>query len=207
MKLYLSSYHIGDKGRELVDMVKNKKTALIFNAMDDFNNEEIKKEKFDENVRELEELGFEVENIDLREYFGKAEELDKKLQEFGLIWVRGGNTFILRKAFKQSGLDQWLWRHKSDPDLVYGGYSAGPCVLSPTLKGIDLVDDPNAQARGYDPEIIWEGLGLIDFVFVPHYKSDHFESGKVDESVEYYKKENIPFKTVRDGEVLILKVG
>lgn len=28
--------------------------------------------------------------------------------------------------------------------LVYAGYSAGPCVLSPSLRGLELVDDADA---------------------------------------------------------------
>lgn len=153
----------------------------------------------------MSDLGFEPEVVDLKNYFDRPEELTEKMREFGLIWVRGGSTFILRRAFRQSGFDEWLVSQKNNKELVYGGYSAGCCVLSPTLKGLDIVDDPGQVPAGYDPEIIWEGLDLIDFIFVPHYKSDHPESAKVDETVEYYKSKNMDYKTVRDGEVVVVE--
>lgn len=206
MKLYLSSYHVGSRSQELVDMVrKNKKAAVIPNAMDGVDDRELVKEKIQGNLDELSNLGFDTEVIDLKSYFNKSEELAEKMKEFGLIWVRGGNTFILRRAFAQSGFDKWLLSQKDNNELVYGGYSAGCCILSPTLRGLDIVDDPNSVPKGYNPEIIWEGLGLIDYIFVPHYKSDHPESFKVDETVEYYKKEGMNYKTVRDGEVIVVE--
>lgn len=206
MKLYLSSYHVGADPQVLVNLVgKNKKAAVIPNAMDFSDDKKLVDEKIQDNVVELSDLGFDPVVVDLKRYFGKPEELAEKMREFGLIWVRGGNTFVLRRAFKQSGFDKWLLSQKDNKELVYGGYSAGCCILSPTLKGLDIVDDPGQVPAGYDPEIIWDGLGLIDFIFVPHYKSDHPESAKVDETVEYYKSKNMDYKTVRDGEVIVIK--
>lgn len=207
MKLYLSSYHVGTKPRILVDMVsQNKKAAVIPNAMDGVIDRDLVKEKIQGNVSELEALGFKPEVVDLKSYFGKPDELAERMQKYGLIWVRGGNTFILRRAFNQSGFDEWLLSQKGNENLVYGGYSAGCCVLSPTLEGLDIVDDPHNVPKGYKPDIIWRGVGLIDFIFVPHYKSDHPESAKVDETVEYYKNKGMTYKTVRDGEVIVQEV-
>lgn len=45
-------------------------------------------------------------------------------------------------------------------------------------------------------------FGLIDYYIVPHYKSDHCETKLVDEMVEYYKTNNIKYKTLSDGEVI-----
>jgi len=150
-------------------------------------------------------LGFQPEELDLRKYFSKPEKLANKLSEFGMLWVRGGNTFILRRAFKESGMDNWLISQKDNNELVYAGYSAGVCVLSPTLKGLEIVDDPNIISEGYKKDIIWEGLGLISFAFAPHYKSNHPETKMVDKEVEYYKNNGIKFKTLHDGEVIIIR--
>ena len=70
-------------------------------------------------------------------------------------------------------------------DLVYGAYSAGACVLAPTLKGLDLVDDPTIHPYPEQTETIWDGLGLLDYSFVPHYSSDHAESSAVDNTIKY----------------------
>ena len=207
MKLYLSSYHLGGNPQVLVDMVgKNKKAAVIPNALDNMEDKKLLKEKIQANMDELGNLGFKPEEVNLKKYFGKPDELARRMSDFGLIWVRGGNIFILRRAYKQSGFDKWLLSQKNNKELVYGGYSAGCCILSPTLKGFDIVDEPHVISKGYNPDVIWDGLGLIDFIFVPHYKSDHPESAKVDETVEYYRKERMTYKPVRDGEVIIQEI-
>jgi dipeptidase E len=191
MKMYLSSFRLGDQTQELVKMVGiNKKVAVIANAMDFVDDIERRKASAQREIDALKELGFQPEEVDLRNDL-------VKLSEFGMIWVRGGNVFTLRKAYKLSGFDQWLIAQKDNDKLVYAGYSAGVCVLSPSLRGLELVDDPGMDT-------IWDGLGLIDFAFAPHYQSDHPESEAINKVVEYYKTNNIPYKALRDGEVIIL---
>lgn len=145
--------------------------------------------------------------MDLRNYFGKPQELGKKLSEYGTLWVRGGNTFVLRRAFKESWMDNWLIGQKENKELVYAGYSAGVCILSPTLKGLELVDDPLVVGEGYPKETIWEGLGLISFAFAPHFESPgHPETEAVGKEVEYYKNAGIEYRALHDGEVIIQEI-
>lgn len=207
MELYLSSYRLGNESEKLAEMVgRGNKIAVIGNAMD-FVDEEIRKEKIDENFEELKGIGLEPEEIDLRDYFDKPDALAKKMSEFNAVYVRGGNVFVLRRAFYESGFDKWLMSQKGNANFVYSGYSAGGCVLSPNLKGMDIVDNLDANPEGYKSGIVWGGLGIIDYSFVPHFESDHPESARVGESVEYLKKNNIPFKTLHDGEVIIDKAS
>lgn len=86
---------------------------------------------------------------------------------------------------------------------MYGGYSAGIDKLTPSLKGVELIDDPNFIPQGYNPEIVWDCLGLVPYAVAPHYKSDHHESAAVDKSVEYLINNHIPFIALRDGEAII----
>ena len=88
-------------------------------------------------------------------------------------------------------------------DVVYGGYSAGVCIIGLTLRGVELVDDPTIVPDGYQKEIVWDGVGLVDFSFAPHYQSDHAESSAVDKMVDFYKKNAMPFRALKDGEVII----
>ena len=53
--------------------------------------------------------------------------------------------------------------------------------------------------------IIWKGLNLINYTIIPHYKSDHPESAAVNKVVDYYKSHNIPFKTISDGNVIVIE--
>jgi dipeptidase E len=101
---------------------------------------------------------------------------------------------------RQSGFDLI-----QDGALVYGGFSAGAVVATPTLKGIELVDDPHEIPDGYEPEVIWEGLGLYDAAIAPHYKSDHPESAAIDRVVAYFERNNLPYKPLHDGEAIVVK--
>lgn len=207
MKLYLSSYKIGDNPQLLANLISdNKKIAIIPNALDIYTNIERREANLQREKDSLIQIGLQPEELDLRKYFDKPEELKNKMNEYGAVWVLGGNTFVLRRAYKESGLDIWLQQQKNNKDFVYAGYSAGVCVLSPSLKGLETVDDPILVGEGYTKETIWEGLNIIDFAFAPHFESPgHPETKMVNQEVDYYKKSGIKYKTLHDGEVIIME--
>ena len=106
---------------------------------------------------------------------------------------------------KLSGLDELLTEELiTRDDFVYGGYSAAGCVLSPSLTCYQIVDDPLETPYEESKEVLWDGLGLIDFAFMPHFDSDHSESADINKEIEYCTQHKIPFKALRDGEVLIV---
>jgi len=206
MRLYLSSYKIGNKSSELPLLVgPNKHVALIPNALDVYEDSQRKTDSINENIQSIVDLGFSAEVLDLRKYFNKNKELETELKKYGMVWVRGGDAFVLRKAMRQSGFDKIIIDMLKKDEIVYGGYSAGIVVAGPSLKGFELVDKGgNLNPNGYENEIIWDGLGLIDYILVPHYKSDHPESYLVDKVVEKLKSEKVKHKTLRDGDVYIV---
>jgi dipeptidase E len=203
MRLYLSSMDIGNYSERLVQLVgNNKKAAIILNALDHAiagRNKWLRK-----NSENLGKLGFIVEELDLRQYFKNNSSLEKKLSEYGLIWVNGGNVFILQRAFEQSGFNTLLKQYLAEDKLVYGGFSAALYVISPSLKGAELVDDPKIVPEEYEEDFSWEALNLIPYCVAVHYQSDHEESEDMEKEIEYYKKNNIPYKTLRDGEVIVI---
>ncbi len=205
MKLYLSSYRLGDQPKALISLVgRNKRAAVVANALDIMGNPNRRSDWVQREIDDLTNLGFMPEEVDLRDFWGKPEELAQKLSEFGMVWVTGGNTFVLRRAYKASGMDEWLIGQKDNPEFVYAGYSAGVCVLSPSLKGLETVDPPNDVPDGYPQGVIWEGLGLIDFAFAPHYRSNHPESEAVEDEVAYYEERGIKFRALHDGEAIVI---
>ncbi|MDQ6985332.1 MAG: Type 1 glutamine amidotransferase-like domain-containing protein [Candidatus Dojkabacteria bacterium] len=156
------------------------------------------------------ELGLQPVSIDLKKYFGKKDELLHIINDLGGIWVTGGNAFVLRTAYKLSGLDEIIEDlTASQQDFVYSGFSAGCCVLQKSFRGLEFVDDPAdvKVSYGKDKEVIWNGLGLIDYVFVPHFESDHEESEVTNDEIKYYDENNIVYKTLRDGEVIIDEIN
>lgn len=204
MKFYLSSYKIGndlDKLKKLIPA--NKKTAYISNALDFSSDIDRRRQSEASDVDSLKNLGLDVEVLDLREYFDKPTELEKKILEFGVIWVRGGNVFVLRQAMKMSGFDNIL-KNILKNDVLYGGFSAGICVLAPTLQGMDLIDDLTARPYGDQQEIVWDGLNILNYSIVPHYHSDHPESESANKVVEYMIENKLLFKVLRDGEVIVI---
>lgn len=100
-----------------------------------------------------------------------------------------------------SGFDEYLKTIKDNKNYLYAGYSAGICVLAKDLHGLDVCDNPIINPYGIDT--IWNGLGYFDYIFLPHYKSDHKETKLIDDSVEYCNNNNIKYKTLRDGDVII----
>lgn len=209
MRLYLSSYRFGEIAR-LVELAgEGVRTAVVSNALDFI--PEDRREAFRRNVHdpvaELEEVGMPAFDIDLRRYFGASARLEADLEGVGLVFATGGNAFLLRRAMRQSGLDDILGRRLAADSIVYGGWSAGACVAGASLRGLHLMDDPAEVAAGYDPAPIHEGLGLVDFVIVPHFGSDHPEAEAATIAADWLAREGVPYKTLRDGEVLVGSSG
>lgn len=204
MKYYLSSYELGNKADKLRKLALKGKIGYIPNARDFINSDPERKERRTTNdMNSLRELGLEVELLNIQGYFGKRDELRKKLEELGSIFISGGNVFILRQAMKLSGLDEIL-KELQGTDFLYAGYSAAGCVLASSLKGMDIVD-PLETPYASQKEIIWDGLGFVDFHFMPHWDSNHPESADIEKEIAYCKENNIPYKAIRDGEVIIIE--
>lgn len=203
MLLYLSSYKLGNKTIYLKEWLKenSNKILLIPNARDAKVQDDIEKEKINQNIKMIEDVGFEVTILDLKKYFNHSENLYEKLKEYNAICVIGGNVFVLRQAMKLSGFDKYLIDNFTNPNLLYIGYSAGSCVLSENLDGLQLVDEPINPYN--ENNVIYEGVGLLNYCIVPHYKSDHKESKLIDKVVEYMEENNRDYKPLSDGEVII----
>ena len=204
MRLYLSSFRMGDHSEHLTALAgDNVRAIVIANAIDDAT-AEVRRDGVDRELTALAALGFDAAELDLRDYFGDTGRLRRDLDGIGLVWLRGGNVFMLRYALHRSGADTVLRELLTADALVYAGYSAGPCVLSPTLRGLDAVDDPEAVRRVHGSEPVWDGLGVLDEMFVPHYRSDHPESAATETVVDRFRAEGVPFRALRDGQALLV---
>jgi dipeptidase E len=205
MKLYLSSYQLGREPQRLRELVgPGARAAIIMNATDMFG-DDLRPEYRAKYIAALGELGFDAFELDLREFFRAPNRLSAVLKDVGLLWVVGGNTFVLRRAMRLSGLDAWLPSQLRENRIVYGGFSAGACVAQSSLRGIHLADDPATLPSGYPPfDTIWDGLGLIDFHIVPHYRSPHPESPLMEAVVAYHEAHAQPYRTLADGGVIIV---
>lgn len=198
MPLYLASFGFGED--TLLEAPAPGATALvILNALDPFPG---RARDLPLEIGALAARGWNARELDLRDVIGRPSELERELDDAGLLWVVGGNSFVLARAMALAGLHPLLRRRLDDPSFVYAGYSAGAVVAGPDLDGIELVDDPTAEADRVPATTAAEGLGLVDFRVVPHWRSDHTESPAIERVAEHMRRHGLAHRCLHDGEAL-----
>jgi len=208
MKLYLSSYKIGTKTEEMKKWIADNgnKILIISNAKDQYTDLERVESGTLNDIYELQEVGFEVERLDLRNYFGRKEELEKIFCSVKAFYVTGGNTFVLRKAMKLSGFDELLIKYANHPDYFYSGYSAGICLLSKDMSGVAIMDEPDVDPYNSGLAPIYEGIGFIEETIIPHFESNHNETEAASNAVKFCVENKIPYITLKDGDVIVREI-
>ena len=88
-----------------------------------------------------------------------------------LIYISGGNTFLLLKKLRDTGFDKALVRYLRAGVLYIGG-SAGAHIVSESVAHIARYDEVPA---GFDD---FFALGLVDAIFVCHYGPEREEHYK-----------------------------
>lgn len=206
MRLFLSSQELGNFAEVAVKMARGRmRVAYSKNSQDDLPPEQRNKTTL-ERKKIFEELGFTFEELDLRDYFGKKEDLHKKLKEFGAVFCAGGNTFLLRRAMRASGFDEIITEMLNKDEILYGGWSAGACVTAPSLNLLQRGDLPGAEVvpETYpSKETIWEGLNLVDFYVVPHCNMEWFQDD-AKAIINDLEAEKLPYYALNDGQVVVV---
>lgn len=208
MRLYLSSFRVGDHPDRLIALLGDVgpgEIAVIANAKDSAP-QDIRRAAVELEVDTLTALGFQPVEFDLRDFFDQPQDaVQSALERFPAVWVRGGNAFMLRYALARSGADTALVALLRRDAIVYAGYSAGPCVLAPSLRGLEHCDVPQHVTGTWGAQPVWEGLGILDYAFVPHVDSPgHFETEACGIVAEHYRAAGTPHRTLRDGQVLVV---
>lgn len=145
----------------------------------------------------LKKNGFNLSIVDLTKF--KDDELYKKLLQFEIIFVVGGNTFVLLQKIRESGFDNILSK-LLDNGIIYVGESAGACVMGTSIEPIHSIDKPeNANLTNYN------GLGYADFVFIPHSTNLRYIEKIVLIKRKYSKK--FKLRTFSDTQGIIIENG
>lgn len=115
---------------------------------------------------ELKEIGFQIEEIDLKNE--NKNSLLKKLSKCDVIYVGGGNTFYLLDWIRKSGFAKII-NKLLDDGKIYVGVSAG-----------SIITGPNIEVSGWkhaDKNIVnlkdFTGLNLVNFIPFVHYLNEH----------------------------------
>jgi dipeptidase E len=197
MKLYLSSYGVPNMPR-LEDLVgkelSNMQIGYILNAMDDMSPDDYRA-KYDEWHSYWGERGACLTDIDLLKLH--PGDIASYLGSFDLLWAKGGNTYHLRYAMRISGFDRAI-RAALASGTTYGGDSAGALVAGPTLKYLEKADDPTGL-----PEVVYDGLGLVNFVPMPHWDNADFKA-EVTDSARRLKHDGYQVRTLNDDQAVVI---
>jgi dipeptidase E len=211
MKLYLSSYMMGDHLDRLISLVggDGASMAVITNALDHIPDEA--RQAYARSGRDpvayCASQGFAASTFDLRDYFGRTDALLAVLSKFKVVWAVGGNSFLLRRAMRHSGFDL-IVSDLLERGQVYGGWSAGACVAGDSLRAVAEMDEPVQSAPDYpDEQPVWEGLGLVPFTIIPHYNSDHVEAEGAAKAAAWAAANGADYRTLQDGAVIVVDGG
>ena len=171
MRLYLASHNLSPYTDELLKLVGEGRKALYIENARDYYPDEKRANDLREKLAMLSELGFEVKELDLRNYFGRPNELREFIDSYkpDLIYASGGNVFLLATAYHLSGFDEILRDDLANDKYVYGGFSAGTMAICKTIRfyGHDhLVPERVPEVYGVDA--VLDGVGLVDYQLVPH---------------------------------------
>lgn len=205
MRLFLSSYRAGIHDKELLEFIGGiNKIAVIMNAKD-YKTPEDRREKIEDNFNYYRSLGIEPTEIDLRPFFHKPG-AEKLLSKHNFVWLAGGNVFLLRRALCYAGLDSYLYDKVRKNEIILGGESAGAIIIGPTLKYSEMEtneDSPSYIPEGYSKDVIWDGLGFISYVPVPHYQTPDYGS-EIDKYIELLDKNSIAHKEMTDDQAILI---
>lgn len=195
VRLYLSSFRLGRHPDRLVGLAAGgRRAAVIVNAMD-VAPADIRQQAVQRELTSLGDLGFDCVEVDLRERPSAT-----TLAGFDVLWVRGGNVFVLRRLLADTGLDDVLAGLLAEDRFVYAGYSAGACVLGTDLSELVRIDDAGAVEQP-----VLTGLGLLDRPIVPHVHSpDHPESAACTAVSEDLDRRSVAHWALRDGQVVLV---
>lgn len=212
MRLFLSSYRAGKYPDKLIKLVgKGSRVAVVSNAKD-YKDSKERGIKVKEVLDFLSGLQLKPTEIDLRKYFTSQVNWEKELKKYPAIWLAGGNVFLLRRALKYTGLDIFLGNKVRRNEVILGGESAGAIIMGPTLKYSEMesTDEHDSHedsavyvADGYKPEIVWKGLGLVNYVPVPHYKSGDYTT-EIDKYIARLDIARLPHREITDEQAIVI---
>ena len=131
----------------------------------------------DVDRKALKERGYLVQEVDLKKK-GMGN-LREEMGNASIIFVCGGNTFYLLEKARESGFDEVV-KELVEKGVIYIGSSAGSVLVGPDIEPVAWMDDPSKAKLDST-----KGLGLVDFVALPHFGNKKYIS-KYEEIVKKY---------------------
>lgn len=148
-----------------------------------------------EDKKVLKELGFNFIEIDL--YKESIEDIKRIMNDVDIIYVEGGNTYVLLDAINKSKISEIL-KQKLRNGAIYFGTSAGAYVACPTIEMCEWSGDrPNI------PELTdLTAMNLVSFMLSVHYNRPNHSN--IRDSVLNCK---LPVRILKDNQAFIVDDG
>ena len=121
----------------------------------------------DEALQTFEDLGFQVEVLDISAC--DREEAQAKIFQSKLLYISGGNTFYLLQELKKKQLLPLIKEQIAD-GMVYVGESASAIITAQDIDYNKLMDDKAVAEELHDTA----GLDEVDFYVLPHVGEEPF---------------------------------
>jgi len=88
-----------------------------------------------------------------------------KLQRANILFITGGNSCVLLRNLRRSGLDQVIVDLTQQEHWVLAGFSAGAMIFTPSVE-LEAFDSRGNDAAGLTD---FRALHFVDFEIAPHY--------------------------------------
>ena len=165
-QLFLCSYFAGVKDlfRQYVSEKQLGKQVLFIPTA---GNVEEYRGYIDEALQTFEDLGFQVEVLDISAC--DRETAQAKIFQSKLLYISGGNTFYLLQELKKKQLLSLIKEQIAD-GMVYVGESAGAIITAKDIDYNKLMDDKSVEEELSNTE----GLNEVDFYVLPHVGEEPF---------------------------------
>jgi dipeptidase E len=202
VRLYLSSTGLGADPTILRALAPGPRVGIVVDADDEegfLTRRQARRQEF----AALAAAGFTPTDLDLRRHRDGRGDLAGRLAALDVVWLAGGNTFVLARAMRRAGLAAALREPVASGALLYAGYSAGACVAGPDLRGVDLMDDPGGRSAGEPVET----LALVDYRVVPHWRSDSRLSASAELMAAHLQSIGLEHRCLSDGQALVVEDG
>lgn len=193
-KLFLSSYFAFVSDLLLPLLPKNPKElklAFIPTASDLY---KFKPWFYGDKIK-LKLMGFNIIEVDIKNKTKK--QLLDELKDIDVLFVSGGNTYYLLEHVKKSGFDEVV-RELVTKGVIYIGSSAGSVLACPTVEHIEDLDDKTKVSL-----TSLDGIGLIDFLILPHYGDSKYES-KLQHIMKKWSNKKYKIQTLSNKQVIII---
>ena len=113
-------------------------------------------------------MGFDVFDYTLTNK--TKDNVKKDLEKADVLFFSGGNTFYLLQKIQESNSAEVI-KNFVENGKIYIGSSAGSLIAGPDIYPAHFADDIKMA-----PKIIgYEGLGLVDFMPLPHWGHEDFK--------------------------------